>query len=81
MADQEWQVLPDGRVVSIHDDDTLPLLAGLGEARIERASRVEPDGVRWGVWTAGGDDTGARFATRAEALAWERERVWDLVIL
>lgn len=68
-------ILPDGTVEGIYTDDAAGIFAALGRPDVIRASHVEPvsteSGVAWAVYTRTGKDTGQRFATRAEALAWE----------
>lgn len=79
VATFEVRIAADGTVMSMHSDELMPVIAAAGAARIERASHVEPDGLRWGVWSAAGVDTGKRFDTRAQALAWEHENFWSLI--
>jgi hypothetical protein len=64
-------VSPTGDVRFIYSDDLRPLLDA-GDARISRASHVEPSGSAWtaDLAPAGGPLLGP-FATRAEALAAE----------
>lgn len=78
-APVEIRIGVDGTLYAMHSDATLPLLTAAGDASISRASHVEPDGLRWGVWTAAGEDTGRRFDTRAAALAWEVANFWMLI--
>lgn len=77
----ELRIAADGTISAMHSDALQPLLRELGSVHVERASHVEPvDGTdTWGVWTRSGKDTGKRFATRAEALAWEVEQFWTLI--
>lgn len=72
-------ISPDGTITAIHSDDLMPLAVELGTPTVRRASHVEPVGLQWGVWRADGADTGERFETRAEALAWERATFWSLL--
>lgn len=72
------RIEPDGTITTLHSDAVAPLVAAAGDAVVARASHVEPDGLRWAVAHADGTDTGKRFDTRAEALAWERENWRDL---
>lgn len=72
------QISPDGTITALHADEVAPIVAAAGDATVARASHVEPDGLRWAVAHADGTDTGKRFDTRAEALAWERENWRDL---
>lgn len=72
------EIAPDGTITTLHSDEVAPLVVGAGDATIARASHVEPDGLRWSVAHADGTDTGKRFDTRAEALAWEREHWREL---
>ena len=69
-----------GVVQAVWTDALLPLVGALGgQARIERASSVEPDGtlggLGWGVQLAGQEQPVQGFSSRAEALAWEVEEV------
>lgn len=71
-------IAPDGTITTLHSDEVAPVVVGAGDATVARASHVEPDGLRWAVAHADGRDTGERFDTRAEALAWERINWRDL---
>lgn len=73
-----------GKLVFVYDDALHARLSRRGEARIERASHVEPAAT--GGWEAdmgpvGGpvlrDVNGNGFATRAEALGAERDWLRD----
>lgn len=78
----EIRIRADGTLVFMQDDALDPVMRALGAARVERASHVEPataDGSLWGVWYADGRPTGKVFATRALALAWEREHFFELI--
>ena len=79
MKSIEVRIGPDGSLHAMHSDPLMIVVADLGAVRIERASHVEPDGLRWGVWFADGRDTGQRFDTRAEALAWEHANFFSLI--
>jgi hypothetical protein len=59
-------------------DDELQVLLSMGEASIERASHVEPEGLQWvaDMCPIGGPKS-KPFATRDEALQWERDWVWS----
>lgn len=72
------RIEPDGTITTLHSDEVAAVVVGVGDATIARASHVEPDGLQWAVAHADGTDTGKRFATRAEALAWEREHWREL---
>lgn len=75
----EIEISRTGEVTTLHDDAVMPLVIGVGEAHIARASHVEPDGLAWAVYCADGRDTGERFGTREAALAWERAN-WKALI-
>lgn len=66
-------VLADGSLAFLWDDDLAPLL-DLGQATIQRVSRVEPEGRGWTADLApvGGPRLGP-FRLRGQALAAERE--------
>ena len=64
-------ILPDGQVQFIYSDDLVSLLSE-GDARITRASHVEPIGTLWRADMAPVDGPVlGPFSTRAEALAAE----------
>ena len=67
--------------MAVYSDDLAPILAELGPLHVERASHVEFDNThaQWGVWSQAGRDTGRRFSTRAEALAWEVAHIFTLL--
>lgn len=64
-------VKPDGAIVAIYDDAILPVIESLGDARIERASNVEPVGHGWQAVMSDGV-VGPVTRTRSESLEWER---------
>jgi hypothetical protein len=70
---------PCGRIIMIYDDDLAPLLSE-GEARIERASHVEPASSGWiaDMSPVHGPTIGP-FPLRSEALsaevAWIKEHI------
>lgn len=74
-----------GTLKTMHTDAVADLVEPLGQMSIERASHIEPrfDQLsgrhEWAVLKADGTDTGERFHTRAEALAWEVAHFWELV--
>jgi hypothetical protein len=76
--DHSITISPDGTITTLHSDEVAPVVVGAGDATVARASHVEPDGLRWAVLHADGRDTGERFDTRGEALAWERIHWRDL---
>ena len=77
----EIEISPEGEAMAVYSDDLLPVLSALGSVYVERASHVEFDNTRarWGVWSQAGNDTGQRFTTRAEALAWEVAHISTLL--
>ncbi len=66
------EISSTGEVSTLHSDEVMPIVSGIGEAVVRRASHVEPDGLTWAVFHADGRDTGERFETRGAALEWER---------
>lgn len=80
-------ITPDGRILSLWDDD-VPL-GELGTLRVRRASHVEydDDGQRWTVRPATrlGCPVVHQSPSRAQALAWEHENFqpgglfWNIV--
>ncbi len=77
----EIEISPDGEAMAVYSDDLAPVLSALGPLHVERASHVEfaNNVSKWGVWTQAGRDTGQRFSTRAEALAWEVAHISTLL--
>lgn len=75
----ELRIASDGTITAMHTDELVGMCSAVGEMVIRRASHVEPDGLKWGVWTASGQDTGQRFDTRFEALTWEQEHFWEML--
>lgn len=77
----EIEFSPEGEAMAVYSDDLAPVLSALGPLHVERASHVEFDNTRaqWGVWSQAGRDTGQRFSTRAEALAWEVRNITTLL--
>ena len=67
----------DGSIQFLHDDEVADVLIPTGEARIERASHVEPDPESPGIWTVDLRPRGGAFHTgfksRSAALEFEKE--------
>ena len=70
----ELSIGADGKIRAVYSDDLRPLLE-LGEAKIRRASSVEPSGTEWVVdlSAVGGPSELGRFKLRSRALEAEAE--------
>ena len=77
----EIEISPEGEAMAVYSDAVAPILSELGPLHIERASHVEfaNDVGMWGIWSQSGRDTGQRFSTRADALAWEVAHISTLL--
>lgn len=76
MSDIHITIDTEGHLRSVYDDELGELFRNM-EARITRASHVEPDPSRFGYWfvdmTPVGGPVVAGFSKRQEALEWEMQ--------